>query len=347
MERRKPYTKMYKSDEIRADHVKGMGDVVFKGFQCLNSKCEEFIFVRKDELGEEFEITCPSCSFVHTSDEEAIFYNYKLKQLKNGSIIEEGTFTILHDEYIDEAQDYKYCIICNTMKPLDFFDRHSSRKSKRQGECRLCKAVYNDIKNQTRLTDQHREAAQKRRMYLEFTGTGKIESKVVFERFGYRCFKCGKNLENVNRKERPLDHTLPAMYLWPLTTENATLLCRKHNGEKAEKWPREYYSSKELKTLSVLTGIRYEVLSGPASYNPDAMKMLQSSEHVDSLLSKYAAYMGEIIKLRNRILADTELDFFQSSKTISPAGVSDANKQFKRIIRSTQSSNAATNIDEK
>ena len=28
-----------------------MGDVVFKGFQCLNSECLEFIFVRKGEIG--------------------------------------------------------------------------------------------------------------------------------------------------------------------------------------------------------------------------------------------------------------------------------------------------------
>ena len=34
--RRKPYTKLKKTDRIRTDHVRGMGDVVFKGFQCLN-----------------------------------------------------------------------------------------------------------------------------------------------------------------------------------------------------------------------------------------------------------------------------------------------------------------------
>jgi hypothetical protein len=43
MARRRPYTKIKKTNQIRADHVKGMGDVVFKGFQCLNSKCQEFI----------------------------------------------------------------------------------------------------------------------------------------------------------------------------------------------------------------------------------------------------------------------------------------------------------------
>ena len=54
MPRRKPYTKVAKTNQIRAEHVRGMGDIVFKGFQCLNSKCQEFIFIRKDEIGDRF-----------------------------------------------------------------------------------------------------------------------------------------------------------------------------------------------------------------------------------------------------------------------------------------------------
>ena len=52
MVRRKPYTKVNKTNQIRAEHVRGMGDIVFKGFQCLNSECREFIFIRKDEIGD-------------------------------------------------------------------------------------------------------------------------------------------------------------------------------------------------------------------------------------------------------------------------------------------------------
>ena len=120
MPRRKTYTKVIKTNQIRADHVRGMGDVVFKGFQCLNSECLEFIFIRKDEIGADFEIACPSCGMVMLSGDETQFYAYKLEDRRDNSIIEEGTFTILHDNYIEEAQEYKYCIICNTIKPLDF-----------------------------------------------------------------------------------------------------------------------------------------------------------------------------------------------------------------------------------
>ena len=52
MARRKTYTHVEKTNQIRAEHVTGMGDVVFKGFQCLSSECREFIFVRKDDSTE-------------------------------------------------------------------------------------------------------------------------------------------------------------------------------------------------------------------------------------------------------------------------------------------------------
>ena len=333
MARRKPYTKVDKFNQTRAGHVRGMGDVVFKGFQCLNSECWKFIFIRKDEIGNDFELTCPICETAIRSGEETQFYEYELLDMRTNSIIEKGRFTILHDDYIEEAQEYKYCIICNTIKPLDMFDKHSRRKSGRQGECKLCKKVYNAIKNQTRLKDQHREAAQKRRMYLVLSGSEKINSEAVYKRFRYRCFKCQKDLRNAEARERPLDHTLPVVFLWPLTTENATLLCREHNGEKSDKWPSEYYTDNELRKLAVLTGVPYETLVAPAHYNPEAIERLKTSEQVDQLLTKYAAYMPEIIKLRNRILEYKNFDFFAYSTTISPAWIRQANLEYQRVLR--------------
>ena len=332
MARRTPYTKVEKSNEVRAQHVKGMGDVVFKGFQCLDSECQQWQFVRKDTLTQEFEVPCPVCHFVLRSGDETRFYDYILRDIRDGSIIRQGTFSILHDDYLAEAQEYKFCIICNAMKPLDFFDRHSSRVSGRQGECRLCKRGYNDLKNATRLTDQHREAAQKRRMYLDLSGAEKIDSAKIFERFGYRCFKCGKDLCNVaDQRERPLDHTLPVVYLWPLATHNATLLCREHNGEKSGKWPSRYYSSEELKRLSILTGLDFALLSGEPQYNPVAMEHLKSPHRVDALLTKYSAYLSEIIKLRNRLLRDTNFDFFTVSEIISDIWKKQADAEYAAL----------------
>lgn len=332
MARRSPYSKLNKQNQIRADHVKGMGDVVFIGFQCINPNCTNYIFVRKDEIGEDFQIVCPVCGYIHESGGETKFYDYSMDvNDENGTPVSvaKGEFTIFHDDYIEEAKEYKYCIVCNTLKPVEFFDKHGSRASGRQGECKLCKKAYNDIKNGTRLTDQHREAAQKRRLLLDVAGSPKINSAEIEARYQYKCFNCNKDLSKVtDKREKPLDHTLPVYYLWPLSTENATLLCRTCNGNKSGTWPSEFYSDAQIKRLSILTGFNYDLLAGEPQYNPDAIEQLHNPEVVDSLLQKFAAYMDEVIKLRNRILRDTGFDFFSVSTTISEVYVRRANEMY-------------------
>jgi len=346
MARRTPYVKVVKRTRFQAEYVKGMGDVAFKGFQCLNTECRNFLFIRNDAIAEAFEITCPVCNYTMRSGDSTALYDYDLTNLRDSSIIETGQFAILHDDYVAEAQEYKYCIVCSTMKPLAYFDQHSARVTGRQGECRLCKAVYNSIKNQTRLTEQHREAAQKRRLYLDLSGGTHIKIQEIFDRFGYRCFKCGKDLRNVqDQRERPLDHTLPARYLWPLTTDNATLLCRQHNGEKSDKWPADYYTLEEQKRLSVITGLDFNLLHGPPQYNPIALSRLQQAEHVDDLLTRYAAYMPEIIKLRNRLLHETQVDLFRHSGIISQTWVHLADEEYQRAIRPDITFSPAPNTD--
>lgn len=330
MARRSPYSKVNKANQIRADHVKGMGDVVFKGFQCLNPNCTEFIFVREDEIGEDFSIECPACGYVHESGGETKFYDYSMDVNDDRGVpvsVATGSFTIYHDDYIAEAKQYKYCIVCNTLKPLEYFDKHSSRASGRQGECRLCKKAYNEIKNGTRLSDQHREAAQKRRLLLDIAGSPKINSREIESRYGQKCFCCGKDLSMVtDKREKPLDHTLPVYYLWPLSTENATLLCRECNGNKSGAWPSDFYDDAHLRRLAILTGFDYELLSGEPKYNPAAIAALHDPDKVDALLVKFAAYMPEVIKLRNRILRDTGYDFFTVSRTISEVYIRQANE---------------------
>ena len=189
MARRKPYTKVEKEGQQRPPHVRGIGDVVCKEFQCLNGDCQEFITVREEEIGPDFEIICPACKFNHEAGGETKFFDYRLIHRQEAKAIEEGEFVIPHDDYIGEAQRFKYCLLCYARKPLEFFDIHSSRQSGRQGECRLCKTIYNGIKNQSRVTDQHRGAAE-RRLYKRLAGeVGKIDSEAIFEKFSGRCFK--------------------------------------------------------------------------------------------------------------------------------------------------------------
>jgi len=331
MPRRKPYSRVNKTNQIRAAHVVGMGDVVFRGIQCLNPECVNFIFICEDGLPSEYQVVCPMCNYEMESGGETIFYEYTMDVEENGEMVqgEPGVFSIFHDDYLNEAQRYKYCIICSAMKPLESFDRHASRTSGRQGECRLCKKAYNEIKNGTRLSDQHREAAQKRRLYLDLAGISHIDSSQIEDRFGHCCFNCGKDLSRVmNRTEKPLDHTLPVYFLWPLTTQTATLLCRKCNGDKAEQWPATFYSDSKLRELAVKTGLPYDLLAGTPSYNPEALEALKRAETVDKLLTKYAPYIErELIPLRNRILRDTGVDFFASTPHISEEWVHKANER--------------------
>jgi len=320
MARRPTYTEFERNNFSNPDHVE---DKTFRGFQCLNKECTNFLFIKTETIDPDFEYTCDTCGFVHKAGETTTLYDYTLTDKRDGSTVQQGSFEILHDDYVGESKEYKYCIICGTLKPFELFGVHRSRRTGRQGECRICKQVYNSIKNQTRLVEQHREASQKRRLYTHFEEREKMDIAAIYERFGNQCFKCGVDLasdlaEGVAKKEGNLDHTLPVFYLWPLTTNNATLLCREHNGEKAEKWPSVYYSDAELRRLSALTGIEYGELSGEPIFNPDALKTLEDASFVEALFEKFARHPDELLRLRNRILRETGFDFLDTSAKISP-----------------------------
>ena len=299
-----------------------MGDVVWRGFQCLNSTCTNQIIVKEDDLKDEFNIVCDRCGFAHRAGDAETIYNYELVNTQDDEVVESGDFEILHDDYVSESARLKYCIICGTLKPLEKFDRHSARISGRQGECNLCKQVYNSIKNQTRLVEQHREASQKRRLYTQFDKGARLDFQAIYDRFESRCFKCHQDLTGdlgdlPAAREGNLDHTLPVFYLWPLTTDNATLLCRAHNGEKAEKWPSKFYTNQELRRLAGLTGIDYAVLAGEPFYNPDALLRLQEPAFIQTLFEKFARHPEELLRLRNRILAADGTDFLKVTPHLS------------------------------
>ncbi len=102
-----------------------------------------------------------------------------------------------------------------------------------------------------------------------------------------------------------------------------------------------------MRQLSILTGIPYSLLSGPPHYNPDALYKLKDPIHVDNLLSKYAAYMSEIFRLRNRILKVEGFDFFQFSNSVSPVWVRMADEEYARGIRPISTTNTEQDTDEK
>lgn len=332
MSRRQAYTRVERIDFNGSSKSKGKGDVTYRIFECLNPECSHFITIQVEKIPADFEYSCEKCGFIHKSGEVLNLYDYNLVNTAEDRVIESGEFSILHDLYLSESPKYKYCIICGALKPFSAFDQHRARTTGRQGECKLCKYVYNSIKNQTRLTEQHREASQKRRLYVQFDSKSKLDINTIYQRFDSRCFKCGLDLSQdlvsgPDAKLGNLDHTLPVYYLWPLTTNNATLLCKFHNGQKAEKWPSKYYSRSELQQLSRLTGIDARLLEGEPVFNSEALIQLQDPIFVGNLIDKFARYPNEVYNLRNRILRMTGFDFFDNPNLrISESWIIEANR---------------------
>src|SRR5690606_1102101 len=133
MSRRPSYTRVFKINQIRADHVKGKGDVGYRGFQCLNPDCTQFI-IWPEPIEPGFTIPCDSCGFVHEWDGTSKFYDYELQRIdpetkQTEEITEIGEFLIDHRSYILTSPKYKYCIVCNTLKTYSQFDQHGARKT--------------------------------------------------------------------------------------------------------------------------------------------------------------------------------------------------------------------------
>lgn len=99
----------------------------------------------------------------------------------------------------------------------------------------------------------------------------KILYNEIYKKFKGCCFKCKSKIsynESSGVKSN-LDHTLPHSLYYPYTTCNSTLLCVDCNQSKKGHWPAEFYSKTELKKLSKITGISYDLLSGSKKYNSE------------------------------------------------------------------------------
>lgn len=312
MARRKPYTKVEKKNEMRPDRV--TGDVVYRRFECLSPSCTHLLVVLDDKCTGDFRIECPACSYLHFEAGTLHVFDYRLVNRKTGEAINEGPFEPTHAAYINAAERVKYCLYCYTMQPLDNFDHHKSRKSGRQGECRMCKHLYNGLKNESRLAEQHREAADTRRLLTVLSGEVKIGTmEGLLDRFEHKCFNCSEPLLDVSGgiKGYYIDHTLPVSWLWPLD-HGPTLLCRGCNGKKSDKWPSEFYKEEsKLRTLSTRTGIPFADLSGKPFFNPVAVKRLH--DEADAIIERWVKYPEKLKTLRLRIDANTGEDVFRDA----------------------------------
>jgi hypothetical protein len=275
--------------------IRGTGQVdatvVWRVFGCSRAGCQAVLRISEDEItrsGTEVQLTCETCEQVN------------------------------HHTHMSRGHPYKFCRVCEQLQPLENYDRHKpnsgSFRSGRQLECKSCKRLINARLNPLRTRDQHREASDRRRLYGLLAGEQKIDLDAVVERFGGRCFNCGEDAADFR-----LDHTLAALFLWPASF-GPTLLCGDCNGNKAERWPSEFYvrdgqiDRAKLQRLSFLTGIPYELLAGAPHFNPDAVARLLAN--VDEFLIRWIRYPDEIKKLRRKLRDVAGIDIFEHASKI-------------------------------
>lgn len=160
-----------------------------------------------------------------------------------------------------------------------------------QLECRVCKKFFVNLPlNPLRDSTQHREDSLRRRAFevlvAELLGKNWIYHEhrmnvgsefdvYIWEKFDKKCFKCKKEL--LTPKEMDLDHTLPLAYLWPLDS-TATCLCPSCNSSKSDKFPKDFYTNKELENLSQKTGIPIETLQNKPINILAVNKLFERSE---------------------------------------------------------------------
>ena len=273
--------------------------VIWRVSEGYRTSCDQLMKVSEDQVEEwrkeekAVQVNCPKCQYLND------------------------------DDIIERASRWKYCRVCEWLQPLENFHKHkptSSRsfRSGKQLECKSCKnLLINPTLNPLRTSDQHREAAQHRRLYSILSGDiGKINSRVISNKFENRCFNCEKELMYREKRQRnwTLDHTLPAKYLWPMTTDNATLLCNECNNFKHDKWPSEFYPEEKFKKLAVLTGFPFDLISGPPKLNPESVKRILAN--IDKFIEDWIHYPEEIKKIRNLILEMETIDIFEVAKYI-------------------------------
>jgi 5-methylcytosine-specific restriction endonuclease McrA len=161
---------------------------------------------------------------------------------------------------------WKQCNTCGRVLPFEAFSRHASwGVLERQMECRGCKGWINAVLNPKRSRQQLHESGVRRRVAdLLLEGEDRpVDLRELFQRFRSKCYNCSKPLSFKGRRTWAVDHILPSSYLYPLSKENAALLCVGCNNTKHRRWPSEFYANNQLIELSKLTGADLTLLASP------------------------------------------------------------------------------------
>lgn len=252
---------------------------------------------------------CKKCGYVHSRNSDLPFKNWPGKYRIHTSLPAErfwlGFFRIATEH---PSSYWKQCNTCGRILPFHAFSRHAGwGVLECQMECRGCKGAINAVLNPRRTRQQLHESAVRRRVAdLLLKGENRPpDLRQLFYRFGSKCFKCGKHLSFDARRRWETDHILPSKYLYPLTVENAALLCVGCNNTKHGRWPSEFYTNNELIGLSKLTGADLSLLASAKPFvNPNI--------DVDACVSRYLTVrersnLAKRLKELKKLLVDYSL----------------------------------------
>lgn len=214
--------------------------------------------------------SCEHCGFVHAKESDIPFDNWgpECTDSDTKAVLRfwEGFFRIATE---NATAYWKQCNVCGRILPFSAFSKHSANENtkwgplNRQMECRSCKGAINAVLNPKRTQQQLHEANVRRRVAELFVESQNAPVNIddLFVRFDSRCFKTKKVLNKEERNTWAIDHILPSKYLYPLTTENAALLCTEANSNKRDMWPSKFYTNNQLIELARITGANLELIS--------------------------------------------------------------------------------------
>lgn len=78
MSRRKRYSEIRKNNRVRTNRAKGKGDVLYRGFECLNPICSQYITVTDEDCQGDFKIVCPRCGYQHVRGGKQKLFDYDI-----------------------------------------------------------------------------------------------------------------------------------------------------------------------------------------------------------------------------------------------------------------------------
>lgn len=288
-----------------------------------------------------------------------IFQKTSIKDIKEIKPNEKGQrgfnkkyIPFLQENIIDnnyKGDLYAYCIheISQSLRPIDdfTFNNNGYPHTKtilgfggRQPFCKESKRKYvnaGPAGNSSRIKDQFLEdtGSRFRTKIIESISNDrpKISFDEIYKKFEGKCFKCKCKIayNKIAGIAANLDHTLPHSLYYPYTTENSTLLCVDCNQSKKGKWPSEFYSKNELKTLSKLTSIPYLVLSGPKQYNIELIEKLDTN-FLNVIKSIDSRFRKRTIDNKVTIFRKIKKDMVKISE-IHPTFLTRSNKIIKKI----------------